>query len=122
MLTVYLGGPAECFEYRSFVKEEYSDRLNLIDPIEINRKDNPILIPKDLKLLQNSDIHVSYMPKLSFGNIMEIVYSYRRPTPVYCICEVDWYREDFWLKYHVAKFFDNIVSCFEFILEEQIKK
>jgi len=118
-LKVYLSGAADEFEYRKGVKAVYGKYLNLYDPIEMVKPDNPDLVNIDKEAIESSDIFVAFIRKLSIGTIMEIqyVYNIEKNIPIYVITS-DRFVEDIWLSHHVSRFFPSIRSCFDFILND----
>jgi nucleoside 2-deoxyribosyltransferase len=125
---VYLAGYAYAFEYRDYVKENYSEYFNLHDPIyeedlsvPFEQLDYEKIVNKDKKAILSSDIFVAYIGEkgCTFGTAMEIIFAHSNGKPVYIIDETGKYKHDVWLKYHTTKypFFENINECFKYILE-----
>lgn len=129
-LTVYLAGYSEEHEYRKFVKENYSNSLNLIDPMDVSLELDLIkrmgknrdlyIIRRDQKLILQSDILVAYvMVGSTFGTTMEIQFAKTNNIKVFTIEPLMKFRHDVWLKYHTDKFFDDIGSCFDYIVGDE---
>jgi len=128
-LCVYLSGWTQETEYRKTVKENYSDKLRLIDPMTITpigvcekvgeNCDYVYIIQRDKKLILKSDILVAYINRLSFGTIMEVMYSYDHGIPVYVINPSGEFLDDPWLLFHSIKQFRRIEDCFDFITSKK---
>lgn len=118
-LKVYLSGAAQETEYRQGVKLAYGKFLNLYDPIEMVDQDNPDLVNIDKKAINDSDIMVVFIQRVTFGTVMEIQYAYNleKTIPIYVITS-DKYVEDIWLSHHTSRFFPSIRKCFDFILND----
>lgn len=118
-LKIYLSGAYDENEYRRGVKEVYGKLLNLYDPIESVDKEDPNLVDIDKKAIEDSDIFVAFIRKITFGTTMEIQYAYNLPKkiPIYVITS-DRYVNDIWLKHHTSRFFPSIRKCFDFILND----
>lgn len=118
-LKVYLSGAADEFEYRKGVKAVYGKYLNLYDPIEAVKPDNPDIVNIDKNAIETSDIFVAFIRKLSVGTIMEIQFAFNleKNIPIYVITS-DKFVEDLWLKHHTSRFFPSIRSCFDFIMND----
>jgi len=125
-LTVYLSGYSQELEYRKTAKEYCSDKLDLIDPMditwsEVTKKigencDYVYIVQRDKRLILQSDILVAYIRRLSFGTIAEIMFSFDHGVPVYVICDNDQFLEDAWLLFHSTKQFRRLEDCFDFIM------
>jgi len=128
-LCVYLSGWSQEIEYRKTVKEKYSDKLRLIDPMTITpigvckevgeNCDYVYIVQRDKKLILKSDILVAYIERLSFGTIMEIMFSFDHGIPVYVICDNNQFLNDPWLLFHSTKQFRRIEDCFDFIASKK---
>ena len=118
-LKVYLSGSADEKDYRKGVKAVYGKYLNLYDPIEAVKPDNPNIVNIDKEAIESSDIFVAFIRKLSIGTIMEIQFAFniKKDIPIYVITS-DKYVEDLWLSHHASRFFPSIRSCFDFILND----
>ena len=137
MLKIYIAGHVYELEYRKYVHENYSNTLNIFDPLQkIEAGITGVDLSKvnDIKQLQYSneeitkivecdknaiiqcDILVAYIQKPSFGTIMEILHSYNNQIPVYVINPKSTFINDIWLKYHTMRFFETIDECFNHIL------
>jgi len=138
MLKVYVAGSVYEKDYRAQVAREYSEVLNIFDPlkeieagvlnVDISKVDDLKTIPfgddeikkiveLDKAAIDTCDIVVAYVRRYSAGTIMEILHAWNNQTPVYLIVEKDsQFEKDVWLKYHTTKFFYSIKSCFDYIV------
>lgn len=82
----------------------------------------PEVVEKDKQLIIDSDIVVAYIHSPSWGTPMEIIYAYENGIPVYVINSNRDHTENFWVKYHTTKFFDNINDCFDYILQKNMSE
>lgn len=128
-LNVYLAGGAFEVYYRKYVKREYGNIFNLIDPMEqdgviVDEKNRKIITEKtaeeivscDKKTIEKSDIFVAYINKYSAGTSMEILYAYTVGIPVYLIVTPSRnFENDFWFKAHATNIFFSIDICFDHI-------
>jgi len=112
---IYLAGTKSEFQYRKFIKETYSEKLTFIDPFEIELNQNSI-VKNDLQLIDNSDLLVAYITKITVGTTMEIMYACRKGIPTYVITN-DVFKEDPWLKYYSSKFFNSFAECMMGVME-----
>lgn len=129
-LKVYLAGYSKELEYRKIVKDNYSDYLILIDPMQLEMEDDVdkdfgnnkdiFIVRKDYKLILESDILVAYINIGStFGTSMEICFAKMNNIKVYTIEPCNYFRHDVWLKYHTDNFFDSIKECFDHIISKK---
>ena len=70
------------------------------------------VVPKDKKIISESDIVVAYVQRPSFGTAMEIEYAYDKGTiQVLTINPNGNYKDDIWLNHHSHKMFDSVNKC-----------
>jgi nucleoside 2-deoxyribosyltransferase len=123
-IRIYIAGAVRETSYREFVHKVYGDNQNLelLDPIRIVTQCFPEVVELDKQLIKDSDIVVAYIHSPSWGTSMEMIYAYENGIPVYVINPNKDHMENFWVKYHTTKFFDNISDCFDEILQENMKE
>jgi len=138
-MKVYLAGNVKNKSYREYTLKNYSNKLNLFDPLrEIDEKAIPInfdwedyhnnkielpdhcvhkLVSSDKIAITKCDILVAYIENYSAGTIMEIKHAYDHRVPVFIIDPTKRFRKDIWLRFHTIKFMDSIDECFKYILK-----
>lgn len=131
-LKIYLAGGAFEVYYRQYVKREYGNTFNLIDPMEqegvildiknkkiITEKTADEIIKCDKETIESCDIFIAYINRYSAGTSMEILYSYDKNIPVYLIVTPErGFENDLWLKAHATKIFFGIDDCFNHIKKQ----
>lgn len=135
-LKIYLAGYSKDLEYRKIVKEQYGDKLTLVDPMVLtweqvhanvpHNVDHIWLIRRDKKLIDQCDILVAKIEHLPEGQIMigticEVMYAFDHGIPVFLISSEEGIRENAWLKFHYVKAFSDISGCFDYILSGHLK-
>lgn len=130
---VYLAGYSSEFEYRKYAKDNFSDDLNLWDPMaeesmmlylekdEFNtrsERSSAKIVEFDKSVIIRSDVVVAYMERYSAGTIMEILHAYNNDVPVLLIDPLGTFRDDVWIRYHITKAFDDVQSCLDYIIKE----
>jgi len=129
-MRIYLAGHSKDLDYRKFVKDYYSDKIDIVDPMSITWDDvdknieNNIqdiwIVRRDKKLIDGCDLVVAkidYLKKreISIGTFFEIAYAFEKGIPVYVI-SCDEILENVWLKFYYKNGFNTIKECFNFII------
>lgn len=137
-MRIYLSGYTKETEYRSYVLNNYNNKLNLFEPLIEGKKILPegfnlkdyndgkidlsdhyvskIVLSEKSEIIK-CDILVAYILQFSAGTIMEIEHAYINNIPVFIIDPSKTFRRDIWLRFHTDKFFDDIDDCFDYILQ-----
>lgn len=132
-LTVYLAGYSEEYFYRNFVEKNYSDKINILNPMSVTHKQvieqigmneyDTYIVRRDKKMILSSDLIIIYLSNNSpsFGTTMEIMFAYDHGVPVYVIDVTPEMKHanNAWVKFHTKKSFDSIENCFNFILNKK---
>lgn len=131
---IYLCGHTKETEFRLEVKQKYSNKVTIVDPLEyqkllgiVSHLDNKIwstsekerIVKNDMFLMNYSDILVAYVNKITAGTMMEIFYTkHNLEKPVYLIDPSQSLWNDVWLSQHYTYLFENIENCFDQIIKE----
>lgn len=137
MKSIYLAGHSLEFEYRQYCKDNFSDKFNLIDPIDrsldVLQKDMmnvkeiasgkiPLsdevmkyIVEEDKEDILKSSYVLAYIMKPTFGTIMEIMFAFCNNIPVIAVNPNNEWCGDIWLRYHVGGVFENLDEAFNYI-------
>jgi len=77
-----------------------------------------IIVENDKHYIDKSDVLIAYIENYSAGTLLEIGYAYQRNIPIYIINPSCNCMRDFWLNYHVNKFFKSTRTCMEYIKDQ----
>lgn len=143
MIKVYIAGHVNEKDYRKYVDDNFSDNLNLLDPlkeieagllkidldkyddlkaIKFEDEDRDKIVELDKVAVESCDIVVAYINKWSCGTIMEVLHAWNHQIPVYVINPNGMFWNDVWLSYHATKFFHDIGDCFRYIINTSESK
>ena len=80
--------------------------------------DTEEVVTTDKHLIDQCDIFVAYINKITFGTVMEIMYAYQQRKPIFIIIPPGkGWENDIWLSYHTSKFFFATEPCFDYIVQ-----
>lgn len=130
MIKVYLAGYSGETEYRKYACKIYGKQLFLFDPMkkidlptiskkelyELTNDEVSFIVEGDKAAIESCDLLVAFIKRASFGTSMEMIHAYKNKIPIYVIDPTTTWRNDIWIRYHTNKFFDDIDSCFHYII------
>lgn len=122
---VYLSRTFQCsdtkYKFPIHVRKNFDGIIETIDPWELTKQQKPSddIVPFiNKQWLDSCNIYVGYIFNPSFGTLGELYYAKSKPMPVYIINPNRVWTNDTWLKYHANKIFDDIDTCFHYILSD----
>lgn len=121
-LRIYLAGTTTATKYRDTVHKYFTKHkyLNIIDPMKFETEKSPKVVKEDKDAILTCDVVVAWIQQPTFGTVMEIQFAYNHKIPVFVICDNKSIQQDPWLLVHTYKYFEDINSCFEYLLNECI--
>jgi len=121
-LRIYLAGTTTAYRYRNTVHKYFGkyECLEIIDPMKFETQKSVAVVKEDKDAILTCDYVVAWVEKPTFGTVMEIEFSYMSGIPVITICSNPKIYIDPWLEAHTYLRFNDISSCFEYILKEYI--
>lgn len=113
------------YKFPLYVRKMYDGIIESVDPWELwkNLDPKPIdeVIPTlNKQWIDNCDIYVAYIFNPSFGTLGELSYAGTKSMPRYIVNSNRVWVNDVWLKYQSNKIFEEIDTCFHYIINNII--
>ena len=109
---IYLAGANSEQKYRDYVKQQYGHLFDIKDPfVEVDHSLPPSsIVNDDLDLINECDILIAYIQKVTVGTTMEIFHAYNSGKKVYIITKPKLYK-DIWLSANSTEIYADIDVC-----------
>ena len=133
---VYIAGWTGEVEYRAYVWRKYRKFIDIFDPLkEVESKLVDDIVKKatekqifdsetitkivegDKAAILSCHLMTVIINKYTAGTMMEMLYAWEHQIPIFLIDPTKQFRNDIWIKYHTTRVFNNVDSCYDYIID-----